>query len=58
MIDAPPALDRAPMENSAEIWDMIRDPKTFVYVAGLSDAEKKFKLAMEEMAGGKDAWSI
>jgi ferredoxin--NADP+ reductase len=54
--DAPPALDRVLMENSAEIWDMIRDPKTFVYVAGLSDAEKKFELAMEEMAGGKEAW--
>jgi len=54
--DAPPALDRVLMENSAEIWDMIRDPKTFVYVAGLSDAEKKFELAMEEMAGGKDSW--
>lgn len=54
--DAPPALDRVLMENSTEVWDMIRDPKTFVYVAGLSDAEKKFELAMEEMAGGKDAW--
>lgn len=54
--DAPPALDRVLMENSTEVWDLIRDPKTFVYVAGLSDAEKKFELAMEEMAGGKDAW--
>lgn len=54
--DAPPAIDRVLMENSTEVWDMIRDPKTFVYVAGLSDAEKKFELAMEEMAGGKDAW--
>ena len=54
--DAPPALDRVLMENSAEVWEMIRDPRTYVYVAGLSDVEKKFELAMEEMAGGKDAW--
>ena len=54
--DAPPALDRVLMENSTEVWDMVKDPKTFVYVAGLSDAEKKFELAMEEMAGSRDAW--
>ena len=54
--DAPPALDRVLLENSAEIWEMMCDPKTYVYVAGLHDADKKFELAMEEMAGTKDRW--
>ena len=54
--DAPPALDRVLLENSTEIWEMLQDPKTYVYVAGLTAAETKFEAAMEEMAGGRDAW--
>jgi len=54
--DDSPALDRVLMENSHEIWDLIQDPRTYVYVAGLQAADTKFELAMAEMAGGKDNW--
>lgn len=54
--DAPPEIDRAVLDNAHEIWEMIQDPNTYVYVAGLMEADKKFELAMEKLAGGKDAW--
>lgn len=54
--DAPPALDRVLIDNTREIWEMIQDPKTHIYLAGLTDAAKKFETAMEEMAGSKEQW--
>lgn len=54
--DAPPALDQAMLDNSAEIWAMIQDPATYIYLAGLSSAAGKFQSAMEKMAGGHDEW--
>ena len=54
--DAPPALDRVLIDNANEIWRMIQDPKTHVYVAGLVDAARKFDAGMEAMAGGKETW--
>jgi ferredoxin--NADP+ reductase len=54
--DVPPDMDRLLEENSAEIWNLIRDPKTFVYVAGLIDVEHKFYKAMCTAAGSEMAW--
>jgi ferredoxin--NADP+ reductase len=54
--DAPPALDRVLAENSREVWEMVQDPKTFVYLAGLLDAARKFQDAMSIAAGSAEAW--
>ncbi len=54
--DAPPALDRVLIENSQEVWEMVQNPMTFVYVAGLMDAEKKFEKAMAVAAGSAETW--
>jgi len=54
--DAPPALDRLLMENSHEIWEMVQDPKTYVYLAGLLDAAHNFEKAMSAAAGSDEAW--
>jgi ferredoxin--NADP+ reductase len=54
--DAPPDLDRAIIENGAEIWEMLQDPKTMVYLAGLRNAAQKFEAGMEQVAGGVEAW--
>ena len=35
---------------------LIRDPKTYVYVAGLIDVENKFYKAMCKAAGSETAW--
>ena len=34
----------------------MQDPGTYIYVAGLMEADKKFEIAMEELAGSKEAW--
>ena len=54
--DEPPELDRALIENSREIWQMVQDPKTHVYVAGLLGAAKRFELGMEKLAGSRAGW--
>jgi ferredoxin--NADP+ reductase len=54
--DAPPALDRVLIENAREVWEMVRDPKTFVYLAGLMEAAQKFEKAMAVAAGSPEAW--
>ena len=54
--DVPPMLDCALLENSCEIWDMIEDPKTHVYIAGLVEAAKQFDRSMIAIAGSEDKW--
>jgi ferredoxin--NADP+ reductase len=55
-LDAPVALDRALEENGAEIWSMIQDPLTNVYVAGLQTAEDRLEEAMAKIAGSAEIW--
>jgi ferredoxin--NADP+ reductase len=54
--DAPPALDRILLENSHEAWDLVQNPKTFVYLAGLTEAAHKFEKAMTIAAGSAEVW--
>lgn len=54
--DAPPAFDSALLDNASEVWEMIENPKTFVYVAGLISATTKFEQAMAQLAGSDSAW--
>lgn len=56
VFDEPPALDRLLIDNAREIWGMIQDRKTYVYIAGLTGADEKFEKAMIIMAGSKDSW--
>ncbi|MBI3681231.1 MAG: oxidoreductase [Acidobacteria bacterium] len=55
-LDEEPTLDRLLVANQFEVWEMIQDPKTHVYLAGLAQAEEKFEKAMIVMAGSKEAW--
>lgn len=54
--DVPPAIDQVLGENSAEVWEMMQSPLTYVYVAGLMEADRKFETAMASMAGSEAAW--
>jgi len=55
-LDVPAALDQAVERNGGEVWDMINDPNTFVYVAGLEKAGELFDNAMGKLAGSPDKW--
>lgn len=57
-VDHLPALDRLLLENQAEVWEMIQDNKTYVYVAGLVAAVEKFGKAMAAIAGSEEAWIL
>ena len=54
--DFPPALEHVLAENSEEVWELLKDRKTYVYIAGLTDAALKFQRAMMIRAGSEGAW--
>lgn len=51
-----PALERVIEDNAKEVWEMIQDPKTYVYVAGVVEGRQKFEKAMQAIAGSEEAW--
>jgi ferredoxin--NADP+ reductase len=54
--DVPPDMDRLLEDNMNEVWRLIRDPKTHVFLAGLVDVEHKFHNVMCKAAGSEMAW--
>jgi ferredoxin--NADP+ reductase len=42
--------------HRAEVWSMLDDPETHVYVAGLAAIGAQLDAALAELAGGEDAW--
>jgi ferredoxin--NADP+ reductase len=53
----PPALERVIEDHGREVWEMIQDPNTYVYVAGVIDGRQKFDKAMYAIAGSEEAWT-
>ncbi len=54
--DVPPDMERLLMENAKETWDLVQQPNTYVYIAGLSDPARNFRKAMISVAGSEPAW--
>lgn len=54
--DAPEEIDRSLDENKEEVWEMVQDKKTYVYVSGLSRLEETLDKALSEMAGSEEKW--
>ena len=54
--DVPPDVDRLLEENRSEVWSLLRNRKTYVYIAGLIDVEHKFYKAMCSAAGSETNW--
>ncbi len=54
--DDPVALDYALEERAEEIWNMVLDPKTHVYVAGLEPIRALLDDAFSKMAGSSEKW--
>lgn len=49
-------LERSIEDNAKEIWSLIQQPKTYVFLAGLKDVSKTFNRKMSELAGSEEAW--
>jgi len=54
--DEPASVDRALKDNAAEVWALIQNPNTYVYVSGLSKLEETLDKVLSELAGSPAAW--
>ena len=43
-------------ENVGEVWSLIQEPKTYVFLAGLGKIAQVFDKVMGERAGSPEAW--
>lgn len=62
MISRPRASDsdmlKAAVEgHAAEVWELMQDPSTYVYLSGLGKVAKAFDKVMEKVAGGAGIWT-
>ena len=51
-----PAIDRTLEENAEEVWQLLQDPDTYVYLAGLTKTVEGLEKAMNKIAGSDYAW--
>jgi ferredoxin--NADP+ reductase len=51
-----PAIDRTLEDNAKELWHLLQDPDTYVYLAGLTKTVTGFEKAMNKIAGSEHAW--
>jgi len=54
--DEPAQIERTIKENAGEVWSLIEDPNTYVYLSGLSKLEAKLDKILAELAGSEEAW--
>lgn len=54
--DEPPGLEQKLMDNALDVWSLVQDPKTYVYVAGLSSLERTLDRLMIALAGSEEEW--
>ncbi|MCB1861273.1 MAG: oxidoreductase [Gammaproteobacteria bacterium] len=52
----PGALENKLEENAAEVWELMQDPKTHVYVAGIRAQSKELDTALAHIAGSEQEW--
>ena len=55
-VDAPEEMERTLSENEDEVWELMQDPKTYVYVSGLSRLEDTLDKTLSGMAGSGEKW--
>jgi ferredoxin--NADP+ reductase len=49
-------LDNVLSEHAEAIWEMLEDPATHVYLAGLESTRDRFESIMQQVAGSKSRW--
>ncbi len=55
-LDEPVALDEAIEQHGKEVWEMVQDPLTNVYVAGQEGVMERLDKAMGKLAGSEEVW--
>jgi len=54
--DVPVDLEGAIAKNASEVWTLLQDPKTYVYVAGLKQISKQLDEALVKIIGSAEAY--
>lgn len=52
----PADFERTIDDNAKEVWELVQDPKTYVYVAGLSTLEESLDKTLASKAGSQESW--
>lgn len=55
--DAPIAIDRSIADNAAEVWSMLRNPGTRVFIAGSETVYARVEKALAETADSAEEWT-
>ncbi len=56
LVDESDALQRGIEDHATEIWALLQDPKTYVYLAGMKKIAAAFDACMASMAGSEAQW--
>jgi ferredoxin--NADP+ reductase len=54
---APPALDRALLDHAAEVWAMLQDERTHLFIAGPQTLLAQVDSAVTQVAGSAERWT-
>ena len=54
--DEPADFESTLSNNAAEAWDLVQDPKTHVYISGLSKIEESLDKVFSAAAGSAEVW--
>ncbi len=54
---APPALDRTLLDHAAEVWTMLQDERTHLFIAGPHALLAQVDSAMAQVAGSAEQWT-
>jgi ferredoxin--NADP+ reductase len=55
--DEADALGKGIEDNAAEVWKLVQDPKTCVYLAGMKKIAESLDQTMARVAGSPEQWS-
>jgi ferredoxin--NADP+ reductase len=55
--DAPVAIDQAIAQNAAEVWEMLQDAETYVYLAGVDTLQTGVDQALAAITGAAEIWA-
>nr|VFK09280.1 MAG: ferredoxin--NADP+ reductase [Candidatus Kentron sp. LPFa] len=56
VLESPDGLVHKLEESASDVWGLIQDPKTHVYVAGMKKASQSFNEALSHIAGSEEKW--
>lgn len=58
VFDAPVELDQAIVRNAAEVWEMLQQPDTHLYLAGVNEMWPRVEKALVDIAGSIARWQV